>query len=497
MAPTLTTTAVVVVLLLVVTTVQPLRPPVNTPLDQYVKAHDPHYNWTVLPWTHRGPDFTLYAINMTSQKWLTEAESSQPIWWHYMYVAVPDNLSRPDAGALYISYGSNGNDFIPDVGDEFISFISLMAVSTGTVCANLRQIPNQPIVFKNDPTQEVRSEDAVIAWTWYQFIQNNGSADWLLRLPMTKAAVRAMDTITAFTKTLHPEVTISKFMVMGESKRGWTTWTTAAVDSRVVAIVPMVMDLLNIVENLHHHYQSLGGWTFAFNDYYALNITMHLDNPRTQEMADIIDPYTYRDRLRFPAKYIISTGGDEFFLPDDSYYYFAAMTGDIHLRTIPNAEHSLTYHRPDIFFGVRAFFISVIDKLQRPNITWTKSWTKSGAMLTVFASEEPLEVNVHFAKTIDGESKRDFRLACADPYNPDGFLIHPVFWEKRPVNTTSSVEYFTSFDNPETGWIAFHIHVLFKGPDGSDYEYTTENVITPNRLPYDRCAGDACYGRLV
>ena len=31
-------------------------------------------------------------------------------------------------------------------------------------------------------------------------------------------------------------------------QRGWATWTTAAVDKRVVAFVPVVMDLLNLVK---------------------------------------------------------------------------------------------------------------------------------------------------------------------------------------------------------------------------------------------------------
>ena len=42
---------------------------------------------------------------------------------------------------------------------------------------------------------------------------------------------------------------------------------------------------------MHHHFRSLGGWTFAFNDYIALNITAYVDDPRMQNLMDIVDPY--------------------------------------------------------------------------------------------------------------------------------------------------------------------------------------------------------------
>lgn len=64
-------------------------------------------------------------------------------------------------------------------------------------------------------------------------------------MPMTKAAVRAMDAIQDFINKRY-KIQIKDFLVNGASKRGWTTWTTAAVDKRVKAAVPMVMDLLHM-----------------------------------------------------------------------------------------------------------------------------------------------------------------------------------------------------------------------------------------------------------
>ena len=70
----------------------------------------------------------------------------------------------------------------------------------------------------------------------------------LLRMPMTKAVVRAMDAVTDYAQKSFG-VHLEKFVVGGASKRGWTTWTTGVVDKRCAAIVPVVMDLLNLAEN--------------------------------------------------------------------------------------------------------------------------------------------------------------------------------------------------------------------------------------------------------
>ena len=45
-----------------------------------------------------------------------------------------------------------------------------------------------------------------------------------------------------------------------------STWTTAAVDKRVVAIVPIVIDMLNIVPSFKHHFAAYGFWAPAVGD---------------------------------------------------------------------------------------------------------------------------------------------------------------------------------------------------------------------------------------
>jgi PhoPQ-activated pathogenicity-related protein len=57
--------------------------------------------------------------------------------------------------------------------------------------------------------------------------------------------VRAMDTVTDYVNNKFGH-NITNFIVAGASKRGWTTWTTGAVDTRVIAIIPMVMGMFTI-----------------------------------------------------------------------------------------------------------------------------------------------------------------------------------------------------------------------------------------------------------
>src|SRR5207248_767281 len=85
-----------------------------------------------------------------------------------------------------------------------------------------------------------------------------------------RLVVRAMDAITDFCcSRAGGGLEIARFVLAGASKRGWTAWTAAAVDRRVAAVVPVVIDLLNIEASFEHHYRAYGFWAPAIAAYQA------------------------------------------------------------------------------------------------------------------------------------------------------------------------------------------------------------------------------------
>ena len=161
---------------------------------------------------------------------------------------------------MWITGGNNdATDPVPKNSDKEMIAITVGAARMGVVSVYIGQVPNQHIVFSADAQKVRREEDATIAFTWSQFVDDPTNTEWPLRLPMTKAAVKTMDAVTEFMKSESSplKMNLEHFAIAGASKRGWTTWTTGAVDNeRVIAIVPIVMDELNFVKNIHHHYRA-------------------------------------------------------------------------------------------------------------------------------------------------------------------------------------------------------------------------------------------------
>jgi len=426
-----------------------------TALDRYVAEPDPAYRWSVVR-THQQGDLTITLIDMTSQRWRTADEVSQPEWRHWLTVIRPAEV-KADASLLFITGGENGRTDPPKLD----GMLTTIAQETGTIVAELRMVPNQPLAFADGVP---RKEDDLIAYTWDKYLEG-GDDRWPARMPMTKAAVRAMDTVQAFAQS--PEGgrrAITRFVVSGGSKRGWTTWTTAIVDSRVVAIIPLVIDMLNIEPSFVHHFRAYGKWAPAVDDYVRFGIMEQMGTPRFAELMRLVEPFSYRDRLTLP-KYIVNSSGDQFFLPDSSQFYFDQLRGEKYLRYVPNTDHSL--RKSNAPHSLLAFYHAVVTGTPRPAFTWTFS----GSSVTVSSETRPDKVLLWQATN---PTARDFRLET----------IGPV-WTSTPVEADAQGRYVAMVQPPDEGWTAFFVELTFPGAGTAPLVFTTDVKVTPDRYPFD------------
>jgi PhoPQ-activated pathogenicity-related protein len=427
-----------------------------TPLDEFIRKADPAFHYTLAK-TMKGEGYTAYVLDLASQTWPPAADATDhPVWKHWLTVIKPDQVEGA-TGFLFITGGSI-RDSAPARADATMADIAL---STNTVVAELREIPNEPLVFAEEGKS--RNEDAIIAFTWLKFIKT-GDPAWPLHFPMAKAAVRAMDAVTQFCAS--PEgggTKVEKYVVSGASKRGWTTWLTAAADKRVVAMVPMVIDTLNTEKSFNHHYQAYGFYSPAVKDYEDMGIMDLVGNPKYDALMKLEDPYSYRDRFTMP-KLMINSAGDQYFLPDSSQFYFDGLPGEKYLRYVPNTDHSL--RNSDARESLIAYYHAFLHNAPRPRFTW--KFDKDG--IAVKCQDAPQEVKLWQATNPE---KRDFRLAALGPA-----------YKSTVLTETGKGSYVAKIDNPEKGWTAAFVEMTFQGSGKYPLKFTTAVRVTPETLPF-------------
>jgi len=529
-------------------------------LKEYVDKPDAAYHWEdtghrIVVEDHEGRGgWTGYYLNFTSQEWLTTEDTSQHLWWHIMVVVVPNHLEVKDTAMLWMTDGDNKDDFVPDLSDYNMLVVADMATSTKTVVAAQFQIPNQPILYADDPLQSHRSEDSSIAFTWWHYIHDpTSNVEYILNMAMAKAGVRALDTIAAFftsdsapTEIQELGVDPGQFIVSGASKRGWTTWLVGAVDPRVMAIIPVVMDELNFVENIKHHYKSYGGWSFALRDYWKLNLTLYFDDPKMQEAFDIIDPFQYKEKLIMP-KFVCNTADDEFFQPDNTRYWWHDMPMEYEMNkfiTLPNSEHTTVPGTLELLPAVNTWVIEILNAhntlksmysgrrplvktidernaasielmtiSQIPHFNWTIDTTTGD--ITVQSDKRPKSVRLWHARTCN-DKRRDYRMINNDDPCDCGLTVEDhclnlrILWVPEELEETSpgSLTWIAHKTPPTDGrWRAFFVDLQFAAPSykssgwpvGEDgtLEFTTSVSVVPDTFPFNDCSGEECLGQLV
>ncbi|MCA9149723.1 MAG: PhoPQ-activated pathogenicity-related family protein, partial [Planctomycetales bacterium] len=427
-----------------------------TALDKYVATPDPNFEWKIIAQQDL-PQGRVYIIDLTSQKWLTESEVDRPIWKHWLTIVRPNDV-KSNKALMFISGG--GNDSGPPKGPD--GRVAQIALATKSVVAEIKMIPNQPLVFHNDGVP--RKEDDLVAYTWSQFLKT-GDSRWPARLPMVKSVVRGMDVVQEVLREDElPDHQIDEFVVAGGSKRGWTTWMTAAVDSRVAAIMPIVIDVLNMDVSMRNHYSAYGFWAPAIDDYVHHKIMQRRSNPRYVDLMKLEDPFAYRDRFTMP-KCIINATGDQFFCPDSSHFYFGELTGEKHLCYVPNGEHSLD--GTDALDTLISFFYCIANDIPRPECSWSAG---QDGTIHVKCSTPPKRAVLWQAVN---EKARDFRVDTIGRA-----------YKNTEIKGTESGEFTVTLSPPGMGWSASLVQCEFDVGAPTPMRLTTGVRILPDVLPF-------------
>ena len=345
-------------------------------LVDFARERDPATRWEVE--SRREADRAAQIdARLVSGTW-----RGQP-WQHELRLTRPARLAHANLGVLVVG------------GDETRSFVeeSRLASDAGVVVALLRNVPNQPSFG--------RSEDDLVAYSFEQYLKT-GDAEWPVLLPMTRAALRAMDAASDLAAR-EWGLTIRRYVVTGASKRGWTSWLAAVADPRVAAIAPVVFDNLNISAQLANQRAVWGRYSGELDDYTDRELPRFVDTDRGRRLLATVDPYAYRGALSGVAKLLVNGSNDPYWELDAVNLYWENLPGAKSLLEVPNAGHAAgTDSR--VPATLAAFVGRIAERRAMPELRWADA---GASAIAVSSSEQPLTVSFWRADS----PSRDFRSA--------------------------------------------------------------------------------------
>jgi PhoPQ-activated pathogenicity-related protein len=416
--------------------------PSSADLQEYVRKPEAEFGWKLKnKIDNEQSKDQIYDLQFVSQIW------QENKWQHQLQVYRPLDVAPNSTMFLWVTGGS--------ARAEYVSMGMELARKIRAPVAFLYHIPNQPLLEGN------LHEDDLIAETFVRYL-NTKDENWPLLFPMVKSVVKAMDVLQAFGKKEWGGP-IDKFIVAGASKRGWTTWLTAAVDQRVRAIAPAVIDTLNMREQMPRQLQAFGAYSARLTPYSSRGLLPIPETPEGRRLLSMVDPWAYRDRLIMP-KLIINGTNDFYWATDALNLYWNGIPADKWVLYVPNAGHNLRRQdrpRPDqlndLINGLAAFSRHQISGVPMPKLNWKHESVNGKLRLSIAATPPPTGARFWIAQT----PTRDFRTAK---------------WSEQQVSVSNG-KIVGEVTPPDKGHLAFFGELDYE-IDGLRYHLSTQVRMT-------------------
>lgn len=411
-------------------------------LQRYLSIDDGKFSWQIKDSLHIEGG-TIYQILLTSQQW------REFTWKHQLNIIVPKHVAH-DGALLFVGSGRMQRDDPSEPqwhdlsSDDLIQSVAQMAMENNAVAALLRQVPNQPLYGG-------MTEDELISYTFHKFQEDNDYT-WPLLFPMVKSVVKAMDAVTLLAQSRSIKA-VERFVVTGLSKRGWTTWLTAAQDDRVEALAPMVIDILNMPVNLNYQIEVWQEYSPQIQDYVALGLVQDVESERGRALAQMIDPYSYRQQLDKPKMLFMGTN-DQYWVIDAVKHYIDSIPGDNYIHYVPNEGHNLG-DKKQAFRALSSFWGFTLNRIPYPTTSYR-------------VIEEPRQLKLHIEAT-------NHRLVGATLWS--AFSEDQDFrdeqWHSNALVIRRINRFVVAEETPSSGYKAFYVELLYEDANGDTYSQST------------------------
>ncbi len=233
------------------------------------------------------------------------------------------------------------------------------------------------------------------------------------------------------------------------------------MDKRVMAIAPMVIDVLNMPINLNYQIEVWKDYSVQIEDYVNLGIPQQVESESGRNITLMVDPYSYRKKLSMPKLILIGTN-DEYWPVDAIKKYIDSIPGKNRIHYVPNAGHDLDVkHNDQAPRAIASFLATTIMHKPYPACKWDVSEDKDKVTIKVNSTADKLVDAYLWSAT--SAPDRDFR---------------DEKWTSVSLNAKCKAEITTTVDYPKEGYKAFYIDLKYLDPNGNEYTISTRMFVT-------------------